>query len=76
MKELKIYLITVVILALAWHNEQWLDHPIEHLMSLSHGGAFGVPGIIHPLVFGLVAYLVVWVIRLPFGKKKQPEDTI
>jgi len=70
MKELKVYLITIVIVALAWHKEQWLDHPIDHLMSLSHGGAFGVPGIIHPLVFGFFVYAMIWIVRLPFRKKK------
>ncbi len=73
MKELKIYIITVIITALAWHNEQWIDHPIEHLMGLPYGGAFGVPGIIHPLVFGLFVYIFVWLVKLPFRKKNKKE---
>ena len=75
-KELNIYLATIVIVALIWHSEQWLDHPIEHLTGLSHGGAFGVPGIIHPLVFGFFAYIFIWIVRLPFRKKKEQEKEI
>jgi hypothetical protein len=63
-KELIIYLSVILVVALAWHNKQWLDHPVEHLLGLPHGGAFGVPGIIHPFVFGLGIYLLLWMPRL------------
>jgi hypothetical protein len=69
MKELKIYLIVIVIVALTWHNKQWIDHPIEHILNLPYGGAFGIPGIIHPLVFGFLAYAIVWILKLPFKKR-------
>ena len=72
-RELKVYFMIILIVALAWHNKQWLSHPIEHLMGLPYGGAFGVPGIIHPLVFGFGIYILVWIPRLivkPFLNKK------
>ena len=70
-KELMVYLAVIVVVALSWHHKQWLDHPVEHLIALPHGGAFGVPGIIHPLVFGLAGYLLLGIVRLilkPFFK--------
>jgi hypothetical protein len=69
MKELKVYLLTIVVVALIWHKDQWLDHPTEHIMNLPYGGAFGVPALIHPLVFGFFAYMLVWIVKLPFRKK-------
>ena len=59
-KELSIYLIVIFIVALAWHNQQWLDHPIEHIMGLPYGGAFGISGIIYQLFFGFIVYLLLW----------------
>lgn len=72
-KELIIYLSVIIVVALLWHKQQWFSHPVEHLLGLPHGGAFGVPGIIHPFVFGFLIYLILWIPRLiirPFFKKK------
>ena len=69
-KELFIYIGIFLFLAIGMHFKQWIDHPIEHLINLPHGGAFGVPGVIHPFVFTLVIYLVVGIPRLLFKKKK------
>ena len=67
-KELNIYIGIFLFLAIGMHFKQWIDHPIEHLINLSHGGAFGVPGVAHPFVFTLVIYLVVFLIRKLFSK--------
>ncbi len=63
-KELVIYFVVILVVALSWHHKQWLDHPFEHLIGLPQGGAFGIPGVIHPLVFGFLAYLLLWIPRL------------
>jgi hypothetical protein len=67
-KELNIYIGIFLFLAIGMHFKQWIDHPIEHLINLPHGGAFGVPGVAHPFVFTLVIYLVVFLIRKLFSK--------
>lgn len=66
-KEIFIFIGLFLFLAIGMHFKQWTSHPVEHLMSLPHGGAFGVPGIIHPFVFTLIVYLII---RLPFLIKK------
>lgn len=66
-RELIIFVGLFLFLAIGMHFKQWLDHPIEHLMSLPHGGAFGIPGSIHPFVFTLLLYVVV---RFPALMKK------
>ena len=73
-KELIIFVAVFLFLAIGMHFKQWLDHPIEHLVNLPHGGAFGVPGIAHPLVFTLVIYLVLAMFRgivKLFSKKEE-----
>ncbi|MBT3280803.1 MAG: hypothetical protein HOF69_06515 [Campylobacteraceae bacterium] len=62
-KELNIYIGIFLFLAIGMHFKQWIDHPVEHLLNMSSGGAFGVPGIAHPFVFTLIIYLVVYLLR-------------
>jgi len=62
-KELNIYIGIFLFLAIGMHFKQWIDHPVEHLINMPSGGAFGVPGIAHPFVFTLVVYLVVYLFR-------------
>jgi len=66
-REITIYIGLFLFLAIGMHFKQWTTHPIEHLMNLPHGGAFGVPGIIHPFVFTFIVYLII---RLPALVKK------
>lgn len=63
-KELGIFIFLFIFLSLGMHFKQWLDHPIEHLMSIQAGGAFGIPGFAHPFVFTFLAYLVVGIPRV------------
>ena len=70
-KELFVYIGIFLFLAIGMHFKQWIDHPMEHLLSLPGGGAFGVPGIAHPFVFTFVIYLVVLIPRKLFQKKKE-----
>ena len=62
-RELIIFIGLFLFLAIGMHFSEWLSHPIEHLMNIQHGGAFGVPGYIHPFVFTLVVYILVWIPR-------------
>ncbi len=62
-KELNIYIGIFLFLAIGMHFKQWLDHPVEHLLNMSSGGAFGVPGMLHPFVFAFIIYLVVYIFR-------------
>lgn len=76
-KEIIIYIGIFLFLAIGMHFKQWISHPIEHIMAMPSGGAFGIPGIAHPFVFTLIVYLIVripaFVMRL-FRKKKVPLD--
>lgn len=63
-KELGIFIGLFLFLAIGMHFKQWIDHPIEHLMNLENGGAFGIPGIIHPIVFTLLLYFVIAIPRI------------
>ncbi len=63
-KELVILVGLFLFLAIGMHFKQWIDHPIEHLSNMTHGGAFGVPGIIHPFVFTIIVYLIIGIPRI------------
>ena len=77
-KEIIIFISIFLFLAIGMHFNQWLSHPIEHLMALPSGGAFGVPGIIHPFVFTFIVYIIlrlpVFIIKLLSKRKKVPLD--
>lgn len=76
LKELKIYAIVVLVAAFGMHHKQFATHPIEHIMSLPDAGAYGI-GVVHPVVFGFVIYLLVWIPRLiskSFKKKASDEN--
>lgn len=72
-KELLVLGVIFLILSLGMHHKQWLSHPIEHLLNLSSSGAYGV-GSVHPLVFTIAIYLILWVprgvVKLFKGNKK------
>ena len=60
-KEILIYLTLFLILAIAQHPDL-LSSPIERLSNLPTAGAYGV-GSIHPIIFSLIAYLLLWIFR-------------
>ena len=62
-KELVIFIGLFLFLSIGMHFKQWTSHPIEHLLNISHGGAFGIPGIIHPFVFTFLLYIIVVLFR-------------
>ena len=45
-------------LAIGMHFSEWMSHPLEHLMALPSAVAYGL-GMAHPLIFTVIAYLVV-----------------
>jgi hypothetical protein len=63
-KELGIFIGLFLFLSIGMHFKQWLDHPIEHMMNMQDGGAFGIPGIIHPIVFTFLLYFVIAIPRI------------
>ncbi|RLA73719.1 MAG: hypothetical protein DRG11_07185 [Epsilonproteobacteria bacterium] len=58
-KQFYMFIFMFLFLAIGMHFKQWTSHPIEHMMNISQGGAFGIPGIIHPLVFTILGYIVL-----------------
>ena len=61
-KEVVIYLVILVVLALAQHTDL-LTSPLERFAKLPEAGAYGL-GAAHPLVFALIGYLALGVLRL------------
>jgi hypothetical protein len=60
-KELSIFLILFLVLALGMHPD-FFTHPLKRISELPQAGAYGL-GAIHPLVFGLIGYVVLWIFR-------------
>jgi len=63
-KELGIFIGLFLFLTLSMHFKQWIDHPIEHFMSIQNGGAFGIPGVFHPFVFTFMLYIIIGIPRV------------
>ena len=59
-KELKIFIILFVILALTMHFSAWLDHPLVHLEALPNSTF----GLWHPIFLTLAVYLLIGVLRV------------
>lgn len=63
-KELGIFTGLFLFLTIGMHFKQWIDHPIEHMLNMQDGGAFGIPGLIHPIAFTLILYIIIGVPRI------------
>lgn len=61
-KELIIFLVIFLFLAIGMHFKEWISHPIEHIVALPIAGAYGL-GAVHPLIFTLLVYLIFISIR-------------
>lgn len=71
-KELFIFIGIFLFLAIGMHFKEWIDHPIEHFISLPHASSYGL-GWEHPLVYTIAVYVIVWIprgISKLFKKKK------
>lgn len=64
-KELKIFLVILVILSILMHYEEFLTYPISHILALASSGAYGL-GIYHPLIFTFLVYIVFLIPRVFF----------
>lgn len=57
-KELLIFSILFLFLALGMHMNQWVNHPLEHLRQLAtHKMPY------HPLLYTFLLYIVVGILR-------------
>ncbi len=65
-KELYIFGSLFLFLAIGMHFKEWIDHPIDHIKHLPGAGAYGI-GAIHPIVFTVVLYLAVLIVRKIVG---------
>ena len=61
-KELLIYFIIFIVLTITIHHNELIAHPIEHILNLPKSGAYGL-GVIHPLVFTTIVYIIVLIPR-------------
>ena len=61
-KEILIFIGVFLFLTLGMHHKEWFAAPVEHLSNLQHAGAYGV-GMIHPLVFTVAVYVILWIPR-------------
>ena len=61
-KELIIFLVIFLFLAIGMHFKEWISHPIDHIMALPQAGAFGL-GPFHPLIITFVVYAFISLIR-------------
>ena len=62
-KELKIFIVILVVLTLAIHYKEFLEYPLQHLKNFPNSGAYGL-GIFHPLVFTAIVYILVLLPRM------------
>jgi len=62
-KELILFIIILIVLTLVFHYNEFLQYPLEHISALSTSGAYGF-GAFHPIVFTLIAYILLWIPRL------------
>lgn len=66
-RELLIFIGLFFILALGMHFQAWVDHPLTQIRELPNSPL----GPWHPLYLTLLAYLLLWAVRLLFrGIKK------
>lgn len=62
-REVILFVLLFVILALGMHFKAWIDHPIAHLKSLPDSPL----GIWHPFVLTAVVYILIGVVRWIVG---------
>jgi len=60
-KEFIIFISIFLFLALGMHMNQWITHPVEHLM---HLGTHKMP--YHPLLYTFLVYLFIGFFRIIF----------
>ena len=76
-KELKIFIVILIILTLSVHYKEFLEYPLEHIKNFPNSGAYGL-GIFHPVVFTALVYILISIPRLiiRFLRRKKNEGLI
>jgi hypothetical protein len=63
-RELKVFIILLILLSILMHFGAWFSHPIEHLNALDKSSL----GLWHPIILTSIFYLIVasirWIISL------------
>jgi len=66
-KQFFLFLAIFLVLTIGMHFSVWVNHPLEHFLSLPQADAYGI-GIFHPLIFSFIVYLfvafILWIIDL------------
>ncbi len=58
-KELKVFIILLILLSLLMHFSAWVSHPIEHFNTLDRSSL----GLWHPIILTLILYIIIALIR-------------
>ena len=61
-KELLIIVSIFLILTISIHYNEFLTHPLNHILSLSKAGAYGLGGL-HPVIFAFIVYVLILIPR-------------
>ena len=62
-KELIIIVSIFIILTISMHYNEFLTHPLNHILALSKSGAYGLGGL-HPFIFTFIVYILILIPRL------------
>ncbi len=68
-KEIIIFLSIFLILSLVQHPD-FLSSPVDRITQLPKAAAYGL-GVFHPIVFALIPYVIILIIRALLKKVKQ-----
>jgi hypothetical protein len=61
-KEFFIIVSILIVLTISTHYKEFLEYPLEQIKNLPNSGAYGF-GSLHPLVFTLIVYVLLWIPR-------------
>lgn len=62
MREIYVIIGVFLFLTLGMHHKEWITYPLEHISNLPTSGAYGL-GYLHPLLFTIIAYIILWIPR-------------
>jgi len=61
-KEFLIFFILLILFSLIIHFNEFVNYPITHIKNLLDCTVYGL-GFLHPIVFVLVIYILIWIPR-------------
>jgi len=68
-KELFIFIVIFLFLSVGMHFEEWINIPLVHLQALPDSNSYGF-GWEHPFIYTFAVYIVLYILRLPFRKRR------